>query len=183
MHWYAFPWTGELEINLDYEDSRLSSRLQVLYAIRDCLGTQDLIWDTKHAFPTLSSFFWDSRRPISLGDGELEPIRGYSNRVHRYTSDPEADTIEFEIDPQEEAEYQQSRNLVFGDFHFPVIHDDWRHPPEVQVIINKNASEFYENLNSGSASGSKQPQPLSNDELWALDEEDGLLGATSSSRF
>jgi hypothetical protein len=114
-----------------------------------------------------------------LGDDELESIRGYG-RVHRYTSDPEADTIEFELDPLEDIEYQQAKNLVFGDFNFPVIHEDYLNPPEVQTILNKNASQFYENLNS--ASSSKQPMPLTNDELWALDEED-LLGASSSSRL
>ncbi|KAJ3367668.1 hypothetical protein HDU91_001203 [Kappamyces sp. JEL0680] len=170
MHWYGPALT------IDYEDKRLSSRMQVLYALRDCLGHQDIVWDTRHAFPTFLSFFWHSDRTVFLPDDdtdELAPIRPVGRNYTTYVMEPST-SLEFDIDPREESEYAQARNLVFGDFHFPVIHDDWRHPPDVQVIINKNATDFYDNLNAGSARAStddrqsgasqaRRPQPSSPD--------------------
>ena len=147
MHYYAFPWT-------DYQDKRLSSRMQVIYALRDCLGNQDILWDTRHAFPTFSSFFWST--PIFLPEDDhesLEPLRGTRPGLYVLESSSDSNSLHFEIDGQEDNEYDQARNLVFGDFHFPVIHDDWRHPPTVQRIINRNASDFYAGVAAASREG------------------------------
>lgn len=175
MHWYAFPWT-------DYEDTRLSSRLQVYYALRDCLGYQDIVYDTLEAFPNVlnpSAWFTFSpnRQPIFLDDDETEPIRGTNLRnPRRYGTD--ITPLEFKLDPNEEQEYQQARNLIFGDYHFPVIHDDWRHPPEVQVIINRNAAEFYENVSSTNGSREDLWSDLHDDET---SDQARLIGPSSSS--
>lgn len=135
MHWYAFPWT-------DYEDSRLSSRLKFTYAIRDCLGIQDIIYDTQTTFSNLLQP-WMGNNHIRLEDDEIEPLN--SRRFGRYMIDEIP--LNFELDPAEEEDYHASRNLVYGDFHFPVIHDGYLHPPVVQTVINKNATDFYDKLN------------------------------------
>lgn len=150
MHWYAFPWT-------DYEDKRLSSRLQLQFAIRDALGIKDIIFDTKVTFRNL---FFTSRGHIYLEDDELIPFRDQSVETHYNTQHC---PIEFEIDASEEEDYRSSRSLVYGDFRFPVIHDDWRHPPDIQLVLNRNANEFYSAITN---SGQNAP-PLN----WYSDDE------------
>jgi hypothetical protein len=138
MHWYAFPWT-------DYHDSRLSSRLQFKYAVKDALGVQDIVFDTKSAFGNCLDPWFSSHGDIYLHEEEGLPFRHRGNGISYMGND--SASIEFEIDPSEEEDYHQSRRLTYGDFRFPVIHDDWRHPPTVQQNINRNASQFYSQIN------------------------------------
>ena len=199
MHWYAFPWT-------DYKDTRLSSRLQVYYAFRDCIGYQDIIYDTKQAFPDLcdpcaclTSFFFPSRRrgPIHLEEDEsstgdlVAPLRRDAGYARYGIHDPlsreaEEKALEFILDDQEEEEYRVARHLVFGDYNFPVIHEAWRHPPDVQVRIDANATRFYDNLRAsvsqdslaraeaGGRSRTTSNAPLAED-LWKDDDENAML--------
>lgn len=58
----------------------------------------------------------------------------------------EEEPLEFpdELDADVESEYLQSRELVFGDMNFPVVHEDprFREPPQIQQEILKKASTF-----------------------------------------
>ena len=178
MHWYAFPWT-------DYKDSRLSSRMQVLYALRDCVGYQDIVFDTKHAFPDicdpcacLSSFLRSRTRrgPVYLSDDNdiVSPLRRDAGYARYGINDPlrsNDSSIAFELNEEEEKEYVIARHLVFGDYNFPVIHESWVNPPDVQSRINENASQFYENLKN-SVSKDSLVNPI---DLWNDDENDMLI--------
>ena len=144
--------------------------MQVYYAIRDCLGFKDIIFDTQQAFPDLCNplaLCLPSRGRIRLIEDEEAPLLESSGGFRRYVLRNQATAVEFELDAVEEEEYEAARRLVFGDFRFPVIHEDWRHPPQVQNIIDGNAARFYENLN-----GSREDSPV--DLQWS-DEEDDLL--------
>jgi hypothetical protein len=136
MHWYAFPWS-------DYDDDRLSSRLQFVYAVRDCLGVKDIFFDTNAAFGNCLDPWLHNRGSIYLEE-EGVPIRHWGEPPVSYASN--TIPIEFELDATEEEDYNQSKQLTYGDFRFPVIHDDWRHPPDVQRNINRNANRFYTRL-------------------------------------
>ncbi|KAK6099191.1 hypothetical protein MT418_8444 [Batrachochytrium dendrobatidis] len=62
-------------------------------------------------------------------------------------SDDETDMTPLEFldpDDEEEIDYAQSRELMFGDFNFPVVHEDprYQHPPQVRRIIEQHATDF-----------------------------------------
>jgi hypothetical protein len=128
MHWYAFPWT-------DYDDKRLSSRLLFPFAVRDALGIKDIVFDTKLTFANLFT------QSLSGNFGDQDEIEPILHSTVNY-----GDSIEFSLDPTEEVEYRKSRNLVFGDFHYPVFHQDWRNPPAVQAAVDSFTESFYRDI-------------------------------------
>ena len=138
MHYYAFPWT-------DYDDSRLSSRLTITYAIRDALGLKDIIQDTRY------TFFAPPTRQLGRVD-ETTPIR--SAIYPRYSVMLEGDTdsgisLAFhDPEDEEEADYDSGRRLVFGDFNFPVLHEDpnFHYPPIIQQEVQQHMQDFQGHL-------------------------------------
>jgi hypothetical protein len=148
MHYYSFPWT-------DYNDSRLSSRLSFIYAVRDVIGFKDVLYDTYVTFiqiprrlsnnnETQIIDIWaddalDEEAPM-LGGSWIDNFREDSHiAVELEFSDP---------DEEEEMDYESARRLEFGDFNFPVIHSDPRFsaPPNVQIEISNLASDFTNQL-------------------------------------
>nr|KAJ3420877.1 hypothetical protein HK105_005048 [Polyrhizophydium stewartii] len=205
LHLYAFPWT-------DYDDSRLSSRLTLRYAIRDALGIKDLVQDTYATFVDPPDFshplpgrrrrqvrqhvdadHWIDNAENDLpddDDGEdyvggiggrrydveaggpgrarrndsyddITPVAASERtrfaagpRGRLYLGDDAVDgslALDFAApDDEEENDYAQARELVFGDFNFPVMHEDPRfhHPPEVRRLIEHHATTFLERVAS-----------------------------------
>jgi hypothetical protein len=153
-HAFAFPWT-------DYDDSRLSSRLLLNWAIKDVLGVKDIIQDAYHVFKgTLFStksyrediwndFPRDSHDELSESSRLLH---SNSNLSHASYTVDSYDSLEFPDgeDPETENDYAQSRKLEFGDPCFPVHHSDPRfaNPPSVQARMNRHAQEFYSRVDS-----------------------------------
>ena len=136
MHYHAFPWT-------DFEDSRLSSRLLFTYAIRDAIGIRDIVIDTRITFSNLIP----KRNYESVQDFDEDiPIL---NSTSRYGGAMATD-IEFELNPDEERDYLESKRLVFGDHEYPVIHSDFRNPPIVQNTMNRLTETFYNKINADS---------------------------------
>ncbi|KAI8899584.1 organic solute transporter Ostalpha-domain-containing protein [Globomyces pollinis-pini] len=162
LHWYAFPWT-------DYDTSRLSSRLQVYYAFRDCMGMHDIVVDTRETFSNvLPKFNSSNNYGVYLDDDEVLPFNRPQSSRYLNSTIP----LEFELDSTEEIDYENARGLTFGDGHYPVIHEHHQHPPEVQDRIRKNATEFYERVR---ASQELQPSASSSlrtsaSDLWNLDD-------------
>jgi hypothetical protein len=126
LHWYAYPWT-------DFNDKRLSSRISFLFAVRDACGFKDIISDTKITF---SGIFSETK--IDSRNDEDLPLLNETSPNNEFS-----ESIQFELDGTEEEDYNISRKFVFGDYHYPVIHDEWMHPPIVQQLIDRNAAEFY----------------------------------------
>ena len=138
MHYHAFPWT-------DFEDTRLSSRLLFTYAVRDAIGVKDILFDTRTTF---SNIFFDFS-PIEDGQEDEETIPILSSN-QRYTSESAERTksVTFEICSEEERDYAQSRQLLFGDHEYPVVHSDFRNPPIVQNAVDQFRDSFYSRVNS-----------------------------------
>jgi hypothetical protein len=155
-HAFAFPWT-------DYDDSRLSSRLLLNWAIKDALGVKDIVQDAYHVFKgtlfSAKSFPGDvwNDFPCDLQDDLSESSRllnspsniSYSSRNFEIN-----ESLEFPDGEDEETEndYAQSRKMEFGDPCFPVHHSDPRfaNPPSVQARMKRNAEEFYSRVDSNS---------------------------------
>lgn len=144
-HWIAFTWK-------DFDDSRLSSRMELWYAFRDCLGNLDIRQDIYHTFK--GTKFHHS--PVSntdllerMDEEEAHDAFVFTNerRYHSVTAldvDEDEISLEFdELDASTELLYEKSRLLVYGDGHFPVIHEDPRfvNPPEVQQEIERRAEQ------------------------------------------
>ncbi|KAH6560211.1 hypothetical protein BASA60_000411 [Batrachochytrium salamandrivorans] len=181
LHWYAFPWT-------DFDDSRLSSRVTLWYAVRDALGIKDLVQDTYYVFvnpPDLTrpflrpsyrsyaethsvahwiededeftdTYYGSSSRnessPLASSNNNERLHIGPSRQGRLYLGSDDENTamlLEFS-DPSEEEEqdYVQARQFVFGDFNFPVVHEDprYHHPPQVRRIIEQHATHFNEQV-------------------------------------
>ena len=151
FHAYAFPWT-------DYNDSRLSSRMLLLYALRDVLGVKDVLQDTYHTF--IGTTF---RQPVYLRDpsdiwGDLDFDTAYEeysegdplNQGRRTNYLNPETSLEFpeQEDAETELDYEQARLLEFGDYNFPVVHSDPRfaHPPTVRYRIEESALGFTQRL-------------------------------------
>ena len=167
MHAYAFPWT-------DYDDSRLSSRLAFLFAVRDVLGVKDIIQDTYHTF--VGTTF---RRAVQLRDdadiwNDIYDEDG--DLLDRHLRLP-SDTCSLEFpeceDPEVENDYAQSRKLEFGDYNFPVMHSDPRfaNPPAIQTRILNDALNFNKRIENESK------ELL--DKVWS-DDEGGEAGPSGS---
>lgn len=153
-HAFAFPWT-------DYDDSRLSSRVLLNWAIKDALGVKDIFQDAYHVFKgtlfSAKSFpddIWNDI-PCDSQDEFNESSRLlHSNSNISYTSHnfERCDSLEFPDgeDPETENDYLQSRQLEFGDPCFPVYHSDPRfaNPPSVQARMTRHAEEFYSRVDS-----------------------------------
>jgi hypothetical protein len=142
LHWYAFPCS-------DYEDKRLSSRLKFVYAVKDAIGIKDIIIDTRITFSNV--FRLIPVPEIVLHDDEVMLLRQTGRDYGSY-----ARSLAFEIDESEDRDYTLSRNMVFGDYQYPVIHDDWRNPPDIQLRMDQSAREFYDRINTSST----PPPPL-----------------------
>jgi hypothetical protein len=133
LHAYAFPWT-------DYDDARLSSRVPILYAIRDALGVKDIIRDTYLTFTQTANYgttddIWND------DDGESNQL------LHQECS------LEFnDLDQDDELLFEASRQLEFGDFNYPVLQEDPRfaHPPAVRDRIRTHAEAFNNRIRSES---------------------------------
>ncbi|KAJ3276977.1 hypothetical protein HDV01_000029 [Terramyces sp. JEL0728] len=161
MHWYAFPWT-------DYDDSRLSSRLQIKYAIRDALGIRDIVLDTR------KTFSFGSYGGIYLEDSdESLPFRTPGS-PRRYVLNDDRVDIRFEMDEELEQQYSLARELTYGDPKFPVfVHENpaFHHPPLIQTKMNKSAEEFYAKVGNSEAQPSRSAQIEDHIDLWQSDEE------------
>ncbi|KAI8915830.1 organic solute transporter Ostalpha-domain-containing protein [Gorgonomyces haynaldii] len=138
MHYHAFPWT-------DYDDSRLSSRLKFWYAVKDALGIRDIFIDT---YLTFSSSPARSLNIPEWGE-ETSPIRRRANHYGIFLpDDPDRMSLDFsDPEPEEDADYAASKRLVYGDFNFPVIHDDYGHPPNVQETIVQHMNDIRQLIN------------------------------------
>ncbi|KAJ3321775.1 hypothetical protein HDV06_003924 [Boothiomyces sp. JEL0866] len=172
MHWYAFPWT-------DYDDSRLSSRLQIKYAIRDCLGIRDIILDTK------KTFSFGPYGAIYLEDSEEALPFRTPNSPRRYVLNDNRIDIRFDMDEEVEHQYALARELTYGDPKFPVfVHENpaFHHPPEIQSKMNKSAQEFYAKVaNTGQPSRSAEIEE--HIDLWQSDEEtENLIQPSNSTK-
>jgi hypothetical protein len=164
MHYYAFPWT-------DYDDRRLSSRLTISCAIRDSLGFKDILHDAYTTFIKKPSFYpqeqhveedlWadddegmDEFRPL------VRPSLAFSNEptISLHFDDPTAD---------EDAEYNAAKRLVYGDYNFPVIHEDpnFSYPPNIQQHIDEESAGFALHFKGGTIP--KRKEFDSNEEISA----------------
>ena len=143
-HAFAFPWT-------DYNDSRLSSRLLLNWAIKDALGIKDIVQDAFHVFRgTLFSSMsypediWNDGFPGEFN--ETSGLLGSSSNFYSSLNHSD-ESLEFPDgeDQETENDYEQSRKLEFGDPCFPVYHSDPRfaNPPSVQERMNRHAEEIY----------------------------------------
>ncbi|KAI8911271.1 hypothetical protein DFJ77DRAFT_469439 [Powellomyces hirtus] len=49
-----------------------------------------------------------------------------------------------EDDPRTEAQYAQARTLPYGDYNYPVVHEDerFRYPPNIQAEIDRQARDY-----------------------------------------
>lgn len=174
MHYYSFPWT-------DYDCSRLSSRLSLTFAIRDALGMKDIMYDTYSTFyaapqrsvtherePLMS--IWDDDEPVN----ERTPIR------QCLTSYNESDRTSLEFpDPcnEDERDFEAGRRLIYGDFNFPVIHEDPRFsaPPVVLSERSNHINDYTKRLEGQQTSNSKKFES-------SFEIEDRLLGWSNPSR-
>jgi Organic solute transporter Ostalpha len=144
MHYYAFPWT-------DYDDSRLSSRLSFLYAVRDALGLKDIVHDTYATFVAAPPRKTPTRPPLrDLWDDNEEfdeetPIRNYGFASYNDT----APVLQFDDpDSEDEKDYDACKRLAYGDFKFPVISEDARFsaPPNVLNEVTGHISDYTSRL-------------------------------------
>jgi hypothetical protein len=75
-------------------------------------------------------------------DNEENFVLGSERRFYRSgrnygaveTSDMDVD-FPNEFDAEDEMSYTLARELVFGDFHYPVVHEDYRDPYLVQQEV------------------------------------------------
>ncbi|KAJ1339863.1 hypothetical protein BSLG_005523 [Batrachochytrium salamandrivorans] len=116
LHWYAFPWT-------DFDDSRLSSR--VTLCVAHWIEDEDEFTDTYYG-----SSSRNESSPLASSNNNERLHIGPSRQGRLYLGSDDENTamlLEFS-DPSEEEEqdYVQARQFVFGDFNFPVVHEDPR---------------------------------------------------------
>lgn len=148
MHFYAFPWT-------DYADKRLSSRLTLTYAIRDALGFKDVIYDAFATFVFTPSFYLKADGPVDIWeDDQIDEERPLFRPQVSYSGNDDSEPLEFaDPSPEDDETYLVAKRLVYGDFNFPVIHEDPRfyYPPNIQHDIDAQSDGFAAHFQSGSS--------------------------------
>lgn len=146
MNYYSFPWT-------DFDDSRLSSRLTFIVAVRDAIGTKDIWYDAYSTFiampidrsPAQNHLIdiWADSEEYEIT--ERTPFR--PNRGSIYSEDTKS--LQFS-DPssEDEKDFEAGRRMIYGDFNFPVIHEDPRFaaPPNVINEQSIHVNEFNRRL-------------------------------------
>ncbi|KND02010.1 uncharacterized protein SPPG_02515 [Spizellomyces punctatus DAOM BR117] len=187
LHWYAFPWTDYDDRRLSSRVAFLYAvrdAFGVKDIIQDTYHTfrgtrfrhvrrgshQILIRDNDVEFgpdsPANASGFsrWakNSRRRDGYGTIPHDDANAWESGEGEYDSNEERETtsLEFtppESDPDLEAQYESSRKLPFGDYNYPVLHEDPRfsNPPIVQAEIDRRARAYLSGEGSGKKRGKK----------------------------
>ncbi|RKO91525.1 organic solute transporter Ostalpha-domain-containing protein [Blyttiomyces helicus] len=172
-HRIAFPWT-------DYTDSRLSSRVPLLHSVRDAFGVKDIVQDTYHTFRGTTFKPQRADSGGELEDGETQfGIHGGRRADDVDDDDDDRTSLEFpdlEADLETEAAYSKCRELVYGDFNFPVVSEDTRfkNPPAVQKVIERRAGDWLEET---AGRGGRAVGPVDRGEdpdsvLWRVDGDE-----------
>ena len=169
MHHHSFPWT-------DYFDNKqLSSRLKFGHALRDALGVKDIFRDTLLLLTYSVPQTRNENVDIWAEEDEETPLVTITTSNLEYTI-----PLKFEDpDELEEQDYDIAKRLEFGDYNYPVIHEEQHHPPTVQREIEQQARNFESVKNSRTSRYSE----FSHKRFETKQEiEDRLLQAQNSSR-